>query len=519
MLGVNCDFPDVPSIVKVQQLITPTTCLGRPKDLTLAEGHSIESLPPDVCDRPDQMGAVCVGPVFGPSYTCRQCCCNAVNALVNRHGAVPPRAVSTFEDPVRHFYEFEGHYYDADVRYYDSWMSKWAPTKQLAIAKSVLFDAVHANRVKAFVKREAGHSIPTKARLIQGYDTLSTQEAVAREQSCFQKALGFMFPAAGYEFFPGVFVTMGSGMNNVAMGDWVKTHMAKYRSVVFYERDGKNWDSTMQRLHHDYKVAWMRAVSERLAGFVESSFVTRCSVRCASGMFNYKLNGTVRSGHNDTTSGNSLINAAISAHVFHRLGLRASIIVLGDDMLALVDGDFDLGEVMAAEAAFGIKPEAAKFYDVGDVTFISACFLENTDGDIAFVPILGRQLARLWWTTNPPPRKKYLDYLFSVSSGLASAVGALPIYGAFLAPTLGLAGNLIPIDKFKYSPHVSRVPPGDYLPAICRRYGITPEDVSEVEVFLRGLSGPCMVKHPIVDRILERDLADVTARFPIALPP
>lgn len=518
MLGVDLDFPTTFGVVPVNKLVTDTVCLGRPAQLDLAPSHKIKRLPPDVCDRVGQVGATCVGPVFGPSFTCRQCCCNAVNALVNRHGAVPPVVTASFDDPGRHLEVFALHYLEASASYYDSWLSRWCALKQAAFALSAVFDSVKPDGVTAFVKREAGHALPTKARLIQGYCNLVTQETVAREQTCFQKALGAMFGPPGYEMFPGVFVTMGSGLTNQEVAAWARDSRARYRVPVYYERDGKNWDSTMQRPHHDYKIRWMRSVSGDLADFVDKSFVTNCVVRCRSGNLIYQLGGTVRSGHNDTTSGNSLINAAISAQVFHSLGLRASVIVLGDDMLAVVDGEFDLAAVVAAEASFGIKPEAAKFYDLGDVTFISACFLESTDGDVAFVPILGRQLTRLWWTTKPPPDRKLLDYRYSVSRGLASAVGELPIYRAFLAPTLGLQGRLIPIDKFKCSPHVGRVASGDYLPAMLRRYGLTIDEVMEFERFLCGLSGSAMVCHPVATKIIDRDLADVGARFPVAAP-
>lgn len=517
MLGRDLSFPEV-GVVDATGVITDTLCLGRPKELVLAPGTSIRALPPNVCDREDQMGATCVGPVFGPSYTCRQCQCNAVNALVNRHGAPAPPVTAAFPDPEPHLTRFKSEYSAVVPTYYDSWLSKWKMAKQLAILTSVDRDVVRPDGVKAFVKREAGHGIPTKARLIQGYSSLATQESFAREHTCFQKALGNMFGVDGYELRPNVFVTMASGMNSAAISSWYRNARMHYRKPTFYERDGKNWDSTMQRQHHDYKIRWMQAVSPGLAKSVEAGFVAKCSVGCKGGLFAYTLNGTVKSGHNDTTSGNSLINAMISAECLHSLGLRGHVIVLGDDMLAMIEGDFDCGEMMEAERAFGIKPEAAKFYDIGDTTFISATFLESTDGEVAFVPVLGRQLLRLWWTTNPPPERKLRHYQYSVACGLASAVGTLPVYRAFLAPTLRAGGRLMEVDKFKHSAHTVRIPPGDYLPAICRRYGLTEPDIREFESFLDRLEGPCLASHWVASVIIARDTADVTGRSPIAPP-
>lgn len=517
-MGDSFEFPFVPGRYPCEGLVTNTLCLGRPKDYTLGEGTCIKTDVAHTCDKPDQLGATCLGPVFGPSYTCRQCSCNAFNALVKRHGARAPAVTGRFEDASRHYAGFRTFCLLADRVYYDAWLAKWPLTKQQAILDSVRTDEVRPNGVKAFVKREPGHAVPSKARLIQGYCNLATQECVAREQSVFQKALGMMFNIDGYELSPGVLVTMASGMSNLDISEWMRVHRSKYSRPFFYERDGKNWDSTMQREHHVYKLGWMRAYNGRLADFVDKGFVAECFVKCKSGMFRYTLNGTVKSGHNDTTSGNSLINAAISSHALSSCRYRASVIVLGDDMLAIVEGKPDLEGILRAERAYGIVPEGSIFYDIGDVHFISSCFLESVAGDVAFVPILGRQLARLWWTTNPPAKRKLRNYRFSVASGLASAVGGLPIYGAFLDPMLSRGGALIDVDKFKYSAHTSRIPPGDYLPAICRRYGLSPSEVSDFEDFLRTLGPAECVVHEVATRIMARDFADVTGRSPIAPP-
>lgn len=227
-----------------------------PSNLELAPQHQIIAMPRRGCVKVGQPGSTAVGPVFGMSWVARSCQCNGVNALVLRHGAKAPPCLREFKDYRSAIERFRTEYGLLDSDVYEGWLAKWPMSKQEAIKKSVDLDRAKPSALKTFIKREGGHARPKKGRLIQGYATLHAQELCAREFRCFQKALCAMFDINGYELRPGVFVTFGSGLNSVDMARWAKNAMARYARPVFYERDGKNWDSTMQRQHHELKTAF-----------------------------------------------------------------------------------------------------------------------------------------------------------------------------------------------------------------------------------------------------------------------
>lgn len=500
---------------------TDTICLGRLDEaavaVTMDEKHSIQRYPALGCERASQRGALLLGPVFQHCYVCRSCSCNALNALAIRHGAKQPGVTEVLPHLPDLNSRVQMAYMALESTYYDSWLAKWPAAKQAAILQSIKFDPDVPRRVKSFVKREGGHGPPKKARLIQGYHTLATQELYAREFSTFQKALADVLGLDGFEFYPGIHGTMCSGYSGQQIGDWLTAAENSTADAHFYERDGKNWDATMQRPHHDFKVGVMRACSSQLAAFADECYSVVGSVGSGSNRITYKLEGTVKSGHNDTTSGNSLINAAITARAMHLCGLKGRFIVAGDDMLAVISGDFDAGLMLEAERRLGIVPEARKFYAAEDVSFISGIFLRDAlTQRLGFFPSLGRTLARLWWTTRDVAPKNRRNHCYSVACGLWDAVGALPCYGAFLQPHIARGGRIIETGKGRHSAHsVAQV--GDYSASLARRYGATALELDEFDVFLSLLRPePSHVVHPFYDRLVEKDLADIAERAPVA---
>lgn len=513
MLPAPQDLP--PGVHKLPPwVVSESTCLGLPThgeaNAKLDPKNAIINWPPDLCNCEDQTGATCLGPVFAYSYVCRSCSCNAVNAFINRHGARQPVCASRFPgypqfiSSVRSAYAVLG-----DV--YDTWEDRWPMAKLRDMWASFWVDEYRPDRVSAFVKREGGHKAPTKARLIQANPNYRTQMHAARQHATFQKALCLVCSVEGYEIYSGIFITVGSGLNSAELGRWMDITSAV--SSHYYERDGKNWDSTMQLIHHEVKLSFMRACDPTLADSVDDARVVVGAYSRRGSRFRYKLVGTVKSGHNDTTSGNSLINSLILAECMLRLGLKGRIIVAGDDALVGVTTDFDVGSFMSAEASFGIIPEAAKFSSPADVSFISAIWLPSRSGYL-FVPVLGRLLARLWWTTNPPSQRRLTDYQFSVAAGLRPAVGCIPLYREFLA-ACPRVGQLIETGKWLGYKHAF-APADDWTyQSIMDRYGFGVGEMGACADFLSTLDmAPAIISHPLVDRILARDLCEIDERAP-----
>lgn len=486
--------------------MTDTTCLGIPKELSYDKKHKINIMPKRrrMCLR-DQVGARVVGRVFAMAYVARSCLCNAVNAFSMRHAVVQRRPTKALHCP---------HYLaDAVKRAYNpptyaEWLSKWPKARRNAFNLSERTDLLLPGLVKSFIKREVMLKL-TKARLIQGYFNLWTQARCAPEFVGFQKALAVTLSVdTPYEIYPGVFLSMASGANNAAIGRWMDEAVRSHSDCHFIECDGKSWDATMQRDHHKVKSDLMAKCDPQLAHFVDSCFKVVGTVFGDGEKFRYTLDGTVKSGHNDTTSGNTLINGLIHAQACCDMGLKASIIVAGDDMLAVVQGK-PSAELYAAEvASYGVNPELRVFNDVSDVSFISGCWLYDRVKHV-FCPQLGRLLARLWWTTSPPHGKQLLNYRYSVAVGLYATCAELPMYREFLSDVAG--AKLIPIDKHKFSPYVEHVAHGSVMDALQERYSLSAHDINQFRFFLLHARGN-FLKHPVADAIMERDLCDIMDR-------
>jgi hypothetical protein len=488
--------------------VTDTVCFRR-SFASFDRKHRIRQLPPSLCSRDNQKGAFCVGPVFARAYVCRSCLCNAQNAFVMRHGVEQPKMVKRLP--------FVSHFAEAIRREYcemfevcsNLWLSKWPYGKQQLILKSVQNDPVLPGLVTSFVKREVYHDLPSRARLIQAYPNLATQEYCAREFYTFQKALASV--SYRYELYPGIFVTMASGMNSLGLGAWMDEVLSCYGRVAFYERDGKDWDSTMQFGHHRTKLAFMRLCSVKLARFVEDCFKVVGTVRSGDDVFRYSLQGTVKSGHNDTTSGNSLVNMLLLGTAMFNCGYHGDVIVAGDDAIAVLPHSFDLRLLSEEEAKFGIKPKANKFVALEDVTFISGTWF-NTGARCLFVPLLGRLLARLWWTVHPPSDRRSDEYHAGVALGLL-AVCDFPVYRELLLPYVRASAK--PAAWAKYCPYmidVGRVDDVLVIRALCSRYGVSSQELIAFSRFLRDHPGPGFLSHPVADVIMGKDLVAVGDR-------
>jgi len=463
----------------------------------------------------DQRGATLMGLSIGLAYVCRSCPCNAHNALCNRHGVAPPPFTSNFDEAHAYLTSIEAEVRETFVAYravwQDGWISKWPKLKQLAIQKSADVDDVRPGDVDAMVKREIGMTMPTKARLIQYSPNPATQAVFGPEFYSLQKTYTSILNRR--EVFPGVRVTFGSGMNSDDLGAWMDAALADNPNAHFYERDGKNWDSTMQRPHIDLRKHAYACAGEKFLEFVEAGY--RVKGRDPRGALKYILQGTVKSGHNDTTLGNSLVNGLLAATALKRCGLRGDIIVAGDDLLCVITGDFDEDALAAVERTLGIVPEYRKFAVFTDVSFISGVWFNNGHKTV-FTPKPGRLLARLFWTVRPPYASRTLQYVNGVVAGLRPTAGDMPVIGAFLDAHYRANVETDAIVEWRYKTQLMRASEGsrgDYLNSFCARYGLSPTQVREAEAFLASCHGKVgFISHPTLDRIVEVDCSDILMR-------
>jgi len=496
---------------------TLAICLGSGDMSKLGKQTKYLRLDPEAkrfpCSR-IQAGAECMGLVGKVSFVCKTCPCNAQRALEYRHGGPQPVVSRNFDlfisyigsvhDPVQDLFISSRAYWQ------EHWLPKWPAVKQMLIRQSISKDPVMHDRVFAMVKRECDHKMPSRPRLIQYNVNLATQAHYAAEMYAMQKAWTTWFQRRNVG--NGIRITFASGLNANTLGDWMRNVLEDVDAPHFYERDGKSWDATMQAPHLGVRLAAYKLAGADFCESVAKGF--KVVGRDPHGPFKYQVDGTVKSGHNDTTLGNSIVNACIAYTAMRAMGLRGDIIVAGDDLLIVVAGDFDADALARVEGECGITPEYRKFDDPRDVSFISGIWLPIED-DWLFIPRPGRLLARLFWTTRPPPPKKRQLYLNSIVLGLRPTCGQIPVIGAFLDAHYGdVSGAAIPHEKRLKVWGVGKTAPrAALLRVMASRYGLTEEEMVEAEEFLTSLAGRVGVfSHPVLDRIMEVDLADLAGR-------
>jgi len=492
---------------------TNTVCLGFGDPSKLSKDCKVRKAEiTSVCQSQDGKGGTLVGWTASMAHVLRKCLCNAHNALTNRHGAKPPlvsrdvnEVLSDFAEAVR---GYDADYLMHPMKEWFNWFSKWPLSKQVAFLKSRATEDIIPDQVKAMVKREINHKMPTKARLIQFYRTLATQAEFGPEFYALQKVVTSIFRR---HRMGDIDVTLASGMNSAELGRWMEEVLAE-GAVQFYERDGKNWDSSMQKQHAAFRQGFYSLFDARLAEFASSCDKVTGSAVFPGGKLKYSVNYTVKSGHNDTTLGNSLVNAAIAYAAFKRAGIPASILVAGDDLVVATYEYVNVDEIISIERNYGITPEAQTFTDFEQVSFISGIWMSDSER-IGFVPQPGRLFARLWWTVNPPSKKKMQMYLRGVARGLLGVVGTMPILRTWVG-MFDSEGESTRTDKcYNFRGSVFSFSNEGIYGSYTRRYGIVKEDLVECEKWLRSLPlKPLYINHRVLTRMMEVDLADVRDR-------
>jgi hypothetical protein len=404
---------------------------------------------------------------------------------------------------------------DAVVRAYrlsytgdrEEWLAKWPLHKRVAILRSEHLDELEFGRLEATIKREVAHKYPKRARLIQAYRNLRTQAHYAMEHVAFQKAL---FNVAGggdlrgYELYPGIYIAGTSGWSAQRLGFWADLHVG-WR---LYERDGERWDSTMQLVHHSAKWRFMEACDPGFAKRVRADYTGRGRFRYNDTFLRYISCGAVKSGHNDTTSGNSLVNLLVAANSMRDCGMRGSIIAIGDDLLAAVEGQPDFDALAARERAYGILPTYTVPVNFAHATYASSTWLWDGSRHL-YVPLLGRLFARQWWSVAPPPPRKFAQRRHTIACGMLSMLGGVPVYDEYYRPHLIPRGR-VEYDVLRYKAAGPLDVDGfNFEVAFQERYGISPVELGDLREYLRCLPRePCYIlesPHDLIARIVAID--------------
>jgi len=502
----------------IPNCVTDTVCLGYGNEELLGPHCRVLSIPRlSQCQTEERAGAYLLGYTTGGVFVCRKCLCNAHNALCNRHGTAQPAPVRDLsaDDVVLPFLRVLAPTW-AEAFWHPMWedacwLAKWAIGKRASFVNSRMFDAILPARVKAMVKWEVYSTLPTKARLIQFYRNLATQSLFGPEFTAVQKVVCARMRNA--DMGCGIDVTFASGMRADEISDWMNGCICR-GVVAWYERDGERWDSTMGPTHARAKERLYACFDNKWTAFVQACNKVKAFMRVPAGIFRYSVDYTVKSGHNDTTLGNSIVNAMIAFAALKRSRVRCSIMVAGDDLLVACYDDFDLAEVIVREREFGILPEARKFSSYLNTSFISGIFLESR-GRAFFTPSPGRLLHRLWWSVNPPSPRDLAAYQRGVALGLLPVCQGIPVLRVWLSSFVG-SGRVGRSDK-GYVFRQSDYGDADFTESFCRRYNLNEADILSAEAFVSACpQEPLLLVNAVLNRIVEVDEAKINAREALA---
>jgi hypothetical protein len=400
------------------------------------------------------------------------------------------------------------HFDSMSCRQDELWRARWPKGKLASFKSSAMRDPIAPGKVKFMIKAEGSPDEPERPRGIQGYHTLATQEHMGPTTLFLQKAV-----CATFQNFPlgdGIDATIASGMNGREIAQWMERCIAR-GVVAFYERDGKNWDSSIRREHLEMKCDLYELIDRRLAEFCRDGIKVSGFKAFKEGVLRYVLDGTVKSGHNDTSLGSGILDVGFAYEGLLQNGLSGSILVTGDDLLVAVYSDFDAAAVGSTEATFGIVPKFRKLYNPKDASFASGIFLPNRS-EWVFLPKPGRLLAKLFWADSKPSKKNLAAYQRGVALGLMPTCGTLPLIRVLLRKFSG-DGPVIASRKGEAFRAQDVQWDDNIWLLMADRYTIPAFALRECESWMETLPAvPLLLRHPVLDRILEVDLASLADR-------
>lgn len=436
---------------------------------------------PALC-RSTSDGPTIYGLVCGPVYVLRGCQCNAVNALVNRHlvasGAQKPDAVrewlATYLKGLRPIVD--------SPELTAEWLARFTPARQKQIVASRKSPLCRPNLVSLMVKREITRACK-KARGIQGYKDLRVQELTGPSIYALSRQLKERGP-----------VRVGSNVVHYCpgyTGAAIVQATAPTPGDYYLECDGKNWDASVTV---DTRHAVIDAIEPYLPASavkaLRAGVVARGTSNAGKGFIRYVAAGTVKSGHNDTTLGNTLLNLAINGCVME----NSRILCAGDD--SLVVGPRDALTAGADRLrSYGVVPEGGLFRHRDHTTFLGGRFYGNN-----FCPKIGAQLAKFYASAALVPPRLRAAFASRMRASVPHYL-RVPVLRAHVSGPLG-------------APLPMRPDPRDGVPTIedvAAAYGLRHQDILDAEAWIlsRG-SVPEIVRdlpYPVRVMVESDDLA------------
>lgn len=470
-----------------------------------------------------------VGITFGRPIALARCISNAHNALVHRHLATPqnkiniliPNYLLTILFPI-----LRPRYFQALTQNLEGqWRVGRGQAKLEAIDHSKIFHEAQWHKAKSFVKFEVGVSMPTKARLIQGNQNEFTAYEYPEEYAAFSEALkeAIEFEHSGVTF---KFQYAGGCDHDQLSEMFTDAYMSAGAHVIIDERDGKNWDSTMQyeTLKCEGELYEALGMSAAEAFFARASGVKGTISYPKKGwksFISYVTRWKRLSGDWDTSVGNSLISMLITIFTIvslpqHLRPLNVFALFMGDDYL----GVYRFAERVAHvdlklaldhyEALCGITPMRGLFTDPLLISFISLGLWPRHEGGYQFVPHPARQLVKLFSSVRPLAAAQLDDYQTSLSIAFWPVYWGWPLMMKFLKKHYTKPTTKMTCQFYFHRMLTGRCRHVDWCSGFVAKYEI-PFVSTHFEV-----GDALFQRHPVVDHMLRFENADPAARSNLA---
>jgi hypothetical protein len=420
----------------------------------------------------------------------------------------------------------------------DAWRSGKGLVKLALIDESIALQRFDNGRVDMMLKKEVTSvqfsepAFPKKARAIQFNITLRTAYEFGNEQFNLGHALASAtsdwIEHGGVRFL----LRYTAEMNPVEIAEFATEAEARRSHGYSFidERDGKNWDANVQTPHRQALVEWYGQINPQLRRVAEEGIKVHGAYRKGKVKITYTVDGTVKSGHFDTSSGNAALNIDVTAQAI--VSLPAALrpvevrgLVMGDDLLLWLYFDHEVSPteycaaINAAEQALGIHPVRGIFKDVRNVSFCSMTFYERKNGALAIMPKMGRQFAKLFWTINPLNQRNPQRLASTIAHAFHPTYHTFPPMRLFLEHHMGVAPIECRVDEWTRAlPWVLRqheLPKYDDVNWVSGnevKYGMIDGTLDFMADALAAVGPAGAIRSHAVDLMLKEDLSDPADR-------
>lgn len=454
-----------------------------------------------------------------------------------RHLAQPTNPIQQFRFTHLRSPKFRALVRAAYVENFEEWRSRKTQLKLKRIDVSTAEEAVDFRRVEMMVKKEvtaAPFDEPVaikKARGIQfainersAYEHIEDFDAFSHGMAQFTEE---PYECEGITFE----IAYAAHMNHRAIGKFAtdsELFRRRYAWSVIDERDGKNWDANVQTAHREALCeVYEEVLGKGFADYVRTGIKVSGKFRERKGnvWVKYEVDGTVKSGHGDTSCGNGALNREITIQAVLLLPkrlrpVRVRGIVMGDDYIAWMYFDAPkqpqelLDALNGAEAQLGIHPVRGLFDKVEQASFISLGFYRAHDQlTVIALPKVGRLLSRLFWTVTDLRGRDPRRLASGIAQSFYPLFSTMPLMRSFLKHHM----QLPPIDARDLNHYYNWADvcperleqPINWDENALVKYGFL---YSDIPTFPEQPQGAGFADHPLVRKMYEIDQADPNDR-------